>query len=90
MAKKSDLKRCPELEDGVRVLGGDSTGPLSLALQGHHHLEGMMESIIWFSSLLSVRQKKIRRGGGPLVISHKCQVNLLVNLCTKASYAHSS
>ena len=30
------------------------------------------------------------RGGGPLVISHKCQVNLLVNLGTKASYAHSS
>ena len=34
--------------------------------------------------------KNLFWGVGPLVISHKIQVKLLVNLCTKASYAHSS
>ena len=48
----------------------------------------------WHGSVCKYHQtcniKTIGRGGGPLVISHKCQVNLLVNLGTKASYAHSS
>ena len=45
---------------------------------------------MWVKYLIFAVLLRFQRGGGPLVISHNCQVNLLVNLGTNASYSLSS